>query len=263
MSSKSKMHVVKDRNQKYRRWSPLVKYDVCKFDLEKGIVSQFQNHLVTVFVKYSETEGFIGMTGIGKKIDKPIPVYEMILKWTDISRRDPVPYSMRMLCRDEIFGPNCEACELYPARYREVKSELTHVWVFGPDFMLPFGLIPDDLGKRLTDDDSVISQDDIESFVVRHQGGIVEVFANEAECKSMYGEKQIPELSTKGIELLHDIEPPCETVAWTPNAIGKMNRLVAISKSAKEAGVVPDGMVEDVIGAETDDLESASEVAEA
>jgi hypothetical protein len=262
MSKQHKMGIVRDRNQKYRRWSPLVKYDVHQFDLEKGIVDQYQNHLVTVFIKRSETDGFLGMTGLGKKIDKPVIVYEMILKWTDINRRDPVPYSMRMLCRDEIFGPNCEACELYPARYREVKSELTHVWVFGPDFMLPFGLIPDDLGKRLTDDDSVVSQADVEAFVVRHSGGIVEVFADESECKAMYGEKTIPELSTKGVELLHNVEPPCETVAWTPVAIGKMNRLVAISKSAQENGVVPDGMVEDVVGSE-EESEAGNDIAEA
>jgi len=257
MSGKSKLHIVKDRNQKYRRWSPLIKYDVHQFDIEKGIIDQFQNHLVTVFIKYSETEGFVGMTGLGKKIDKAIPVYEMILKWSDISRRDPIPYSIRMMCRDEIFGPNCEACELYPARYREVRSELTHVWVFGPDFMLPFGLIPDDLGKRLTDDDSVIKKEDTEAFVVRHAGGIVEVFSDEDECKAMYGEKVIPELSTKGIELLHEIEKPCETVAWTPVAIVKMSRLVSISKSAQEKGIIPDGMVEDVVGTELDDIESS------
>jgi hypothetical protein len=261
MSGKSKMHIVRDRNAKYRRWSPLIKYDVHQFDIEKGIIDQYQNHLVTVFVKYSETDGFRGMTGLGKTIDKPIPVYEMIVKWSDISRRDPIPYSIRMTCRDEIFGPNCEACELYPARYREVKSELTHVWVFGPDFMLPFGLIPEDLKDRLTDDDSVINQSDIEAFVVRHAGGIVEVFADEVECKNMYGEKTIPELSKYGIELLHDIEPPCDTVAWTPMAIGKMNRLVAISRNAQERGIVPDGMIEDVIGAESED--DAVEVAKA
>ena len=227
-----------DRNSKFKPWRPLVPFQVPPDAAVNKVVACFQNHLATVFIKETTAAAFKDPAG------NPQFIAHLMIQWASGLRgTDEYWWGLKMKIKAELCGPNSEFAELGPAAWRTENLKQTHLWVFPEGASIPLGIIPVDIEKamrqRVTGGGDLIMKEELEVFVVRHpsiEGApeITEVFASEEECKTMYGEKVIPETSKSGIEMIGNVPSESPLTAWTDAAKVKVSNVLAKSHAANQ-----------------------------
>ncbi|MDD5511290.1 MAG: hypothetical protein PHI12_10830 [Dehalococcoidales bacterium] len=224
---------VSDRNAKYKPWKAMIPVQVPPDAQTNGVVAVFQNHLVTVFVKETTSPGFFDKDG------KPSKVAHLIISWSDPTRHDEIPYRFKQKVKEELCTDFSDGVEIFPARWREQDLKNTHLWVLFPGTVLPLGLVPRDIDGSVAESvggqENMLTQEDIEVYVVKYPvdtpdeeigGMVIEVFADEAECKSAYGDNPLPAHAEAGVTMIGDVPQESPGVAWSDKAKMKMANIV-------------------------------------
>jgi hypothetical protein len=229
-------HKKTDRNMKYKPWKKLVPFQVPPEAKASNVVAVFQNNHATIFIKETESPGFITSDGSPQKIA------HLMINWTKgLKGSDDYFYGLKQRIKRELCGEQSEAVELFPADWREQKFGQTHIWAMLQGATFPIGILPTDIDRAMSDmaggRENVILKEDLELFVVNHIGGITEVFESEDECKRMYGDKNIPDDSSYGIEIIGNIPLESNNVAWTDSAKAKLANVMAKGEAAASTGI--------------------------
>jgi len=223
-----------DRNFKYKPWKPLIPFQVPPDAQESNVVAAFQNGHVTIFIKEVESPAFTTPDGAPQKIA------HLMIQWAKgLKGSDDYFYSLKQRIKRDLCGEQSEAIELFPADWREQNFGQTHLWAMLQGATFPIGIIPNDIEEAMSEmaggRDNVITKEDLELFVVRHiEDGIIEVFESEEECRSIYGDKDIPDTSNCGIELIGNIPMESPTVGWTDRAKARLVNVVAKGERVAE-----------------------------
>jgi hypothetical protein len=108
-------------------WSPFKKAEYFlkgKDGLDPEIVVQNSIYAVAVYRHPVENIGAI-MHLVVERLDK-----KPVRQWEDLQR-----------IKNEVVGPEIEACELFPAEGRKLESDKVHLWCLPPNQSFPFGFI--------------------------------------------------------------------------------------------------------------------------
>lgn len=261
----------KDRNAKYKPWSPLVPFVVPQQAAANRVVAAFQNHIVTVFVKETVSPAFLDPNGEHQLM------YHLMLNWANGLRgTDDYFYRMKQRVKSEVCGLQAEYVELGPGQWREEDLKQTHLWVLPQGATYPLGLVPSDIEAKMSEmaggRENVVMKEDLEVFVVKHPenedgDSFIEVFVSEDECKGFYGDKPLPEGCQSGIEMIGSVPTESSTVAWTDaakakvaNVLEKSQRMQTPSYETPELFYEPEaGTIEDEIWPDVDDDNSSLE----
>ena len=232
----------KDRNAKFKPWRPLVPFQIPPDAEAANVVAAFQNHMATVFIKETSSPAFKDPKGEDQFIA------HLMIGWTKgLKGDDDYWYALKQRVKSELCGPNAEYVEIGPGVWREENFKQTHLWCFPEGATFPIGIIPADIEKamkkRVTGGEAIITKEELELFVVRHEGSeIIEVFADSAEAEAMY-EKNGAKLPTAegacGVEMIGSIPPESPTAAWTDKAKVKLSNVLAKSEKAGKIEAVP------------------------
>lgn len=222
---KGNRKTAKDRNLRAKTWRPLVPFLVPPEAAASRVVAAFQNHLVTIFIKETDSPSFTDPAG------QPQKIAHLMIGWSDMKRRDEIPYKYLQKAKAELCGEQADAVQLYPAAWREENFKQTHLWVLPQGAAFPIGIIPSDLEQKASEvvggRENLVTKDELELFVVKHEDDTIEVFASEDECKEMYGDNKIPEASKSGIEMIGSIPPESTACGWSVKAKVKLANVLA------------------------------------
>jgi len=178
----SKKPKKQNRNARFKPWKRLIPFQVPPDAATSGVVAAFQNHLVTIFIKETDSQAFTDPQG------KPLKMAHLMLQWTkDLKGTDEYFYMLKQKLKSELCGENSEFVELGPAAWREEDFKQTHLWVLPMGASFPVGIIPVDLEKAMADQvggkENLVTKDELEVFVVKHEEqDMTEVFSNKEEA---------------------------------------------------------------------------------
>lgn len=223
MSNKSKggKIVRLDRNRAAGPWEPLRPMLVTGEAKDSGVLAAFANNRFRVFIKSTVAAGLMMAGPTGQP--QPVPVTHMI-----IAGPRPPSYSEVQRIKSELLHEESDACEIFPARHREIESDQTHIWCLPPGYRIPLGLMPTPIAPDMDAEvmpGSSIKRRDLLFYVVDTPGEnpedapLREVFASEEDARETYEKagSQFPE-GRGSLEMIGNVPMEEEGAAWSPGA---------------------------------------------
>jgi len=225
-----------DRNSRFKPWRTLIPFTVPPEAAMSGVVAAFQNHLLTIFVKETDSPAFSDPHG------NPSKIAHLIIHWSDTNHKGEIPYKFLQKAKSELCGEQSDAVQLYPAAWREDDLKQTHLWALPQGASFPIGLVPLDLQKKMAEAvggrENLITEEDMQVRVLTHADGIIEVFADEKEREEAYGENPVPDGTVAADKLIGEVPMESPLVGWTAKAKTKASELMAKAKRAAPAAKV-------------------------
>lgn len=226
-----------------KKWSGLISIEPNAEQKLANVSAVYVNELVTVFVKEVYSPSFTDPSG------PPQLVWHLMLNWAKgLNGSDEYFYILKQRIKSELCGKDSDCVEIIPGQWREQDTKQTHLWVLTGGNIIPIGLLPKDVDAAIEDSvggaENMLSQEDVEVFLVEYKTGdgsddsILEVFASEEECKSAYGDNDIPASAKKGIRMIGDVPAESNTVAWSQGAKAKLVNVISKAEASNAAAGV-------------------------